>query len=145
MDLIADHAGGAIAQEVCRHAIVDGQRPSSNRQTALSGISYSNVSEKLFSAVQAMEANLDEPLSMDAVAKHAGVSRRQLERRFITTVGLTPAKHYMKLRVDHAKRLIEGTRMPLVDISLLPAVLCLPRTFLSASKRSKARLHNRLA
>ncbi|MER9076733.1 AraC family transcriptional regulator [Mesorhizobium sp. M0904] len=66
VDLIADHAGGAIAQEVCRHAIVDGQRPRSNRQTAPSGISYSNVSHTLTSATWSANSDVlyrtfDEP------------------------------------------------------------------------------------
>lgn len=130
VDLIASHAGAKVAQEVCRHAIVDGQRSGSHRQTAPSGLSYANVSEKLVSAVQAMEANLDDPLSMNAIAKGAGVSRRQLERLFVTHVGTPPAKHYMKIRLEQAKRLIEGTRMPLIDI----AIAC---GFVSASHFSK--------
>ncbi|RWB52582.1 MAG: hypothetical protein EOQ42_24290, partial [Mesorhizobium sp.] len=72
VDLIASHAGATVAQQVCRHAIVDGQRSGSNRQTAPLGLSYSNISEKLVLAVQTMEANLDSPFSMDAVAHRAG-------------------------------------------------------------------------
>ncbi|MER9076655.1 GlxA family transcriptional regulator [Mesorhizobium sp. M0904] len=130
VDLIASHAGATVAQQVCRHAIVDGQRSGSNRQTAPSGLSYANVSQKLVVAVQTMEANLDNPLSMHAVAHRAGVSRRQLERLFVTHVGVSPAKHYLKVRLDHAKRLIEGTRMPLIDI----AIAC---GFVSSSHFSK--------
>ncbi|BCH12619.1 AraC family transcriptional regulator (plasmid) [Mesorhizobium sp. 131-3-5] len=130
IDLIASQAGATVAQDVCRYAIVDGQRSGSNRQTAPSGLSYANVSEKLVIAVQTMEANLDNPLSMDVVAKRSGVSRRQLERLFVTHVSLSPAKHYLKIRLDHAKRLIEGTRMPLIDI----AIAC---GFISASHFSK--------
>ncbi|MFD1984366.1 GlxA family transcriptional regulator [Mesorhizobium newzealandense] len=130
VDLIASRAGATVAQEVCRHAIVDGQRAGANRQTAPAGISYANVSEKLVSAVQTMEANLDDTLSMNAIAKHAGISRRQLERLFVTHVGTTPAKHYLKIRVDQAKRLIQGTRMPLVEI----AIAC---GFVSSSHFSK--------
>ncbi|MER9832771.1 GlxA family transcriptional regulator [Mesorhizobium sp. M0134] len=130
VDLIASQAGATVAQEVCRHAIVDGQRSGSNRQTAPSGLSYANVSEKLVVAVQTMEANLDNPLSMDVVAKRAGLSRRQLERLFLTHVGVSPAKHYLKMRLDHAKRLIEGTRMPLIDV----AIAC---GFISSSHFSK--------
>ncbi|WP_442921234.1 helix-turn-helix domain-containing protein [Mesorhizobium sp. Cs1299R1N1] len=55
---------------------------------------------------------------MSDISKRIGVSRRQLERLFGTYVGTTPAKHYLSLRVDHAKRLIEGTRLPLVDVAM---------------------------
>ncbi|MER9883510.1 GlxA family transcriptional regulator [Mesorhizobium sp. M0118] len=130
VDLIASEVGAGIAQEVCRYAIVDGQRSGSNRQTIPSGISYANVSENLVNAIQTMETHLDNLFSIDAIAKRAGVSRRQLERLFLHHVGISPAKHYMKIRVDHAKRLIQGTRMPLVEI----AIAC---GFISASHFSK--------
>lgn len=32
--------------------------------------------------------------------------------------GVSPARHYLKVRIVHAKRLIEGTNMPVVDIAI---------------------------
>jgi len=130
VDLVASHAGGSIAREVCRHAIVEGQRSGSNRQTGPSGMAFVGVSESLAAAIRIMEENIEFPLSMSEVSKRVGVSRRQLERLFGTYVGISPAKHYLKLRIDHAKRLIEGTRLPLVDIAIASG-------FVSASHFSK--------
>ncbi|ESY29618.1 GlxA family transcriptional regulator [Mesorhizobium sp. C386A] len=130
LDLIGSHAGGSIAQEVCRYATVEGQRPGSNRQTGPSGLAFAGVSDKLVLAMRTMEENIEFPLDMGEVAQSAGVSRRQLERLFANHIGLTPARHYLRIRVDHAKRLIEGTRMPLLDI----AMAC---GFISASHFSK--------
>ncbi|MGX9148222.1 GlxA family transcriptional regulator [Mesorhizobium sp. 128a] len=118
VDLIATQAGAFIAQEVCRHATVDGQRSGSNRQTGSSGIAFAGVSESLVAAIRVMEENIESPIAMSDISKRIGVSRRQLERLFGTFVGVTPAKHYLILRVDHAKRLIEGTRLPLVDVAM---------------------------
>ncbi|RWE25117.1 MULTISPECIES: GlxA family transcriptional regulator [unclassified Mesorhizobium] len=118
VDLIANKAGAFIAQEVCRHATVDGQRSGSNRQTGPSGVAFAGVSECLIAAIRIMEENIESPIAMSDLSKRIGVSRRQLERLFGTYVGSTPGKHYLRLRVDHAKRLIEGTRLPLVDVAL---------------------------
>ncbi|MER8460128.1 GlxA family transcriptional regulator [Mesorhizobium sp. M1300] len=130
VDLIGSHAGVVIAQEVCRHATVDGQRSGSNRQTGPSGLAFAGVSEKLVAAMQVMEENVEVPLTMDEVAKVVGISRRQLERLFATHIGITPVRHYLKIRVDRARRLVEGTRMPLIEV----AIAC---GFVSASHFSK--------
>ncbi|AZO12044.1 GlxA family transcriptional regulator [Mesorhizobium sp. M3A.F.Ca.ET.080.04.2.1] len=130
VDLIGSHAGRYVAQEVCRHATVEGQRSGSNRQTGPSGLAFTGVSDKLVMAMRIMEENVEFPLPMDEVADRAGISRRQLERLFAVHLGLPPVRHYLRIRVDHAKRLIEGTRMPIIDV----AIAC---GFISASHFAK--------
>ncbi|MGX9181645.1 helix-turn-helix domain-containing protein [Mesorhizobium sp. BHbdii] len=49
--------------------------------------------------------------------------RRQLARLFAKHIGVSPVKYYLKLRVDYAKRLIEGTRLPLVDTRIASGVV----------------------
>ncbi|WP_192385562.1 GlxA family transcriptional regulator [Mesorhizobium silamurunense] len=139
VDLIGSHTGGFVAQEVCRHATVEGQRSGSNRQTGPSGLAFAGVSDKLVLAMRVMEENVEFPLSMDEVAQRGGISRRQLERLFATHIGQPPVRHYLRIRVDHAKRLIEGTRMPIIDI----AIAC---GFMSASHFAKCfRAFNRFS
>ncbi|MER9136113.1 GlxA family transcriptional regulator [Mesorhizobium sp. M0830] len=130
VDLIASHAGAYIAQEVCRHATVEGQRSGSNRQTGPSGLAFAGVCDKLAMAMRIMEENVEIPLLMGDIADRVGISRRQLERLFATHINQPPARHYLRIRVDQAKRLIEGTRMPIIDI----AVAC---GFMSASHFAK--------
>jgi transcriptional regulator GlxA family with amidase domain len=130
VDLIGSYAGADIAQEVCRYATVEGQRSGSNRQAAPSGLAFGGVSDKLVKALRVMEENVEYPLSMNDVARLAGVSRRQLERLFSRYIGAPPVQHYLKVRLDHAKRLVEGTRMPIIDI----AIAC---GFISASHFAK--------
>ncbi|WP_296746310.1 GlxA family transcriptional regulator [Mesorhizobium sp.] len=118
VEFIGCHAGDFIAQEVCRHATVDGQRSGSSRQTGPSGVAFARVSENLLIATQIMEDNIEFPLSMDQIAQRVGISRRQLERLFASHIGLAPAQYYLRVRLDHARRLIEGTRMPIVDVAM---------------------------
>ena len=79
---------------------------------------------------QRFSGALQSALTMDEVAQKAGISRRQLERLFGSHIGLPPVRHYLRIRVDHAKRLIEGTRMPIIDT----AIAC---GFMSASHFAK--------
>ena len=130
MDLVGSHAGNFIAQEVSRYATVAGQRSGSNRQTGPAGMAFAGVDDKLVMALRIMEENVERPLSLGKVAKLCGISRRQLERLFATHLGTSPLRHYLQVRVEHARRLIEGTHMGLIDI----AVAC---GFQSASHFSK--------
>ncbi|CDX24832.1 AraC family transcriptional regulator [Mesorhizobium plurifarium] len=130
VDLVATHAGAFVAQEVCRHATVEGQRSGSSRQTGPSGIAFTGGSESLVAATRIMEENLEFPIPMDDLSKRVGISRRQLERLFRRHLGVPPSRYYLKLRIEHAKRLIEGTRLPVVDIAFASG-------FVSASHFSK--------
>ncbi len=69
-------------------------------------------------AVEAMERSLEDPLSTEALARLAGVSRRQLERLFRTYLGDTPSGHYLKLRLRRARQLLEQTEMSVLDVGL---------------------------
>ncbi|MER8428429.1 GlxA family transcriptional regulator [Mesorhizobium sp. M1403] len=118
VDMIANHVGAFTAQEVCRHVTVEGQRSGTNRQTGPTGLAFAGVSDKLLMAMRIMEENVEYPLTMSEVAERSGVSRRQLERLFAAHVHVPPVRHYLRVRVDHAKRLIEGTSMPIIDIAI---------------------------
>ncbi|MDX6007920.1 GlxA family transcriptional regulator [Cupriavidus necator] len=73
----------------------------------------------LVEAIALMEANLEEPLQADEIARLAGVSRRQLERIFRQCLGTAPSRHYMELRLAHAQRLIRDSRHSLLQIALM--------------------------
>ena len=69
-------------------------------------------------AVEAMERSLEDRLSAEALARLAGVSRRQLERLFRTYLDDTPSGHYLKLRLRRARQLLEQTEMSVLDVGL---------------------------
>jgi transcriptional regulator GlxA family with amidase domain len=54
-------------------------------------------------------ANLDQDLSVEALAAHACMSRRSFTRRFRETTGTTPAKWVLARRLDSARALLETT------------------------------------
>lgn len=73
---------------------------------------------KLVRVLELMEKNIEDPLSLEALARSCGISRRQLERIFRTHLEETPSGHYLKLRLVRAKQLLEQTRMSILDVSL---------------------------
>ena len=67
---------------------------------------------KLAEAVAFMEANIEELISLDEIASHVGLSRRQLERLFQKYLHCVPTRYYMRLRLMHARQLLLQTSMP---------------------------------
>ena len=130
VELIGSHAGQDVALEVCRYSTVEGQRSGSNRQACPAGLTFSCVSESTIAAMRAMEQHIEHPLTSLELSRRVGLSYRQLQRLFALHIGMTPGRYYLNLRLDHARRLVEGTRLPLVDI----AIAC---GFVSASHFSK--------
>ncbi|MEJ6001304.1 GlxA family transcriptional regulator [Paucibacter soli] len=77
-----------------------------------------NGSAKLAEAVALMEANLGEPLSTEDIAGLVGVSRRQLERLFKQHLDTLPARWYLSLRLERARRMLRQTSQSVLQIGL---------------------------
>jgi len=54
---------------------------------------------------------LDKPLSVDEMARHAVMSRRNFTRRFRAETGTSPLQWLLLQRVQRARRLLEGTEL----------------------------------
>ncbi|MEJ3404838.1 helix-turn-helix domain-containing protein [Rathayibacter sp. YIM 133350] len=52
---------------------------------------------------------LEDPLTIDALARHAAVSPRTFSRRFVEDTGYTPMQWILRARVDLARELLEST------------------------------------
>ncbi|MFB7512587.1 GlxA family transcriptional regulator [Streptomyces sp. NPDC056144] len=65
---------------------------------------------------------LDEPLTLDLLARHAAVSARTFSRRFVEDTGYTPMQWVMRARIDLARELLErsdrGVEQIAADVGL---------------------------
>ena len=64
-----------------------------------------------------MQARLDCSIRLDDLAAASGLSVGQYARRFKITTGYPPHQYLIQLRVERAKRLLEGA-MPIVEVAL---------------------------
>ncbi|MFE7623352.1 GlxA family transcriptional regulator [Streptomyces sp. NPDC057509] len=60
---------------------------------------------------------LGEPLTLDALARHAAVSPRTFSRRFAEDTGYTPMQWVMRARVDMARELLERSERGVEQIA----------------------------
>lgn len=72
---------------------------------------------KLQEAVALMEANLEEPIELDKLARYVGLSRRQLERLFCEYLRCSPSRYYLKLRLLKAQQILRQTTLPIVAVA----------------------------
>lgn len=64
--------------------------------------------EKLQTALALMSEHLTHMLAIDELAQAMGISRRHLERLFKRTLGCSPSRHYLYLRLQQARRLLQA-------------------------------------
>jgi transcriptional regulator GlxA family with amidase domain len=61
--------------------------------------------------------HLDEPLTLEALARNARVSARTFSRRFVEDTGYTPMQWVLRARVDLARELLERTDLAVGQIA----------------------------
>lgn len=131
LSLIARDHGPDLAASVADQLIHHRIRESGERQRMDLRIRLGIAHPKLLHIVGLMETTFADPLGSQELAEAVYLSKRQLERLFLKYLGRSPAKHYLCIRLEHARHLIRQTAMPLLTI----AIEC---GFASASHFSKA-------
>ncbi|MDX1514097.1 MAG: GlxA family transcriptional regulator [Gammaproteobacteria bacterium] len=111
-----DH-GGHLAIAISEEFICERIRGTNDRQRIPLRLHLGTSQPKLVEAVSLMEANLEEPMSLDELAQHVGLSRRQLERLFQKHLNCVPTRYYLELRLARARQLLLQTSMSIVDVA----------------------------
>jgi LacI family transcriptional regulator len=57
------------------------------------------------------------PVLVSDIARHTGVSRRALERRFLQILQRTPAQELRRHQLDRARQLLADTNLPMADVA----------------------------
>lgn len=127
---IAPRYGKELATAVSDQLIHDRIRGPHDQQRLTLQSRLGIRDAKLLSVVAQMEANIEEPLSRNALARSVELSTRQLERLFGDKLGGTPRRYYLGLRLRHARQMLLQT-----DLSVLGVALACG--FVSASHFSK--------
>ena len=118
LTLIAREQGAELAENIAEEYLHERIRDFTERQRTPLKVRLGTSQPKLVELVTLMEANLHEPLTLDELAAHARLSRRQVERLFQRHLGCAPTRYYMDLRLARARQLLLQTEMPITDIAL---------------------------
>jgi len=115
--LIERHFGRAQAIKSLRILIEDQPLPSRTLQPE-SVMSRHGKDTIVHRAMLMIERKLSEPDPLMGIATSLGVSLRQLERRFVSDVGVTPRDYRLHLRLERAKWMVDHTDLSVTDIGL---------------------------
>ncbi len=74
--------------------------------------------EHVAEAVRHAESHLERPPSLADLARRAGMSSYQLDRRIRRVFGMSTGQWQIKLRMDAAERLLRETSLSIVEIAL---------------------------
>ncbi|MFT6675876.1 MAG: transcriptional regulator GlxA family with amidase domain [Sulfitobacter sp.] len=113
LDLIGTGHGATLARRIAGTFIYDPTPPRPQSRT-----SDRRHNATTARAEQMMEAALDDPLPLAALARQLGLSPRALQLQFKRRLGVTPQAHYLTLRLSEAARLVTQTHRPLQEIAL---------------------------
>jgi AraC family transcriptional regulator, glycine betaine-responsive activator len=115
--LIATTHGQELAGKVSEQCLMDRIRQPHDHQRMPYRVRLGIHHPKLIGAIEMMEANVEEPLDQEMLARYVGLSRRQLERLFRKHLGRTPAQYYLELRLERARHLLYQTTMPIMNVA----------------------------
>ncbi|UXY19076.1 DJ-1/PfpI family protein [Streptomyces cynarae] len=116
LHIIRTDYGAAVANRVARLALVAPVRPGGQTQFTQTPLPPERGNACSDTRGWAMR-NLDKPLTLTDLARHAGVSVRTLTRRFHAESGVSPLQWLLHQRIERAKELLETTTLPMDRIA----------------------------
>ncbi|QOF75081.1 GlxA family transcriptional regulator (plasmid) [Aminobacter sp. SR38] len=118
ISLVERRCGADVARSVCRFLTADRWREGESYQSTPPGLRFNGASERLIRIIRMMENSIDEPLSLGAISRLEGLSRRQIERLFLRHLQTPPMRYYLLLRMARARQLIELTDMSVLEVAI---------------------------
>jgi transcriptional regulator GlxA family with amidase domain len=117
LNLIEEKLGPQVSARVSEQFIVERIRDANDRQYVPLRAQVGNVHRSVIAVASLMEANIENPLPLEQIARKSGLSRRQIERLFQRHVNCVPKRYYLDLRLKRARELLVQTSMPVMAIS----------------------------
>src|ERR671919_640050 len=107
-----DH-GAEVANAFARRMVVPPQRDGGQAQFVDAPVPATPDDDVIGRTLDWAAGHLDEPLTVDDLARRALLSSRTFARRFRAVTGTTPMQWLLRQRVLHAQRLLESTDLPI--------------------------------
>ncbi|MFB7916875.1 GlxA family transcriptional regulator [Streptomyces sp. NPDC056061] len=107
--LVEEDHGRDVALRVARHLVVFLCRPGNQAQFSAQLVAQTARREPLREVQHWITEHPAEDLTVEALAARARLSPRHFARAFRAETGLTPGRYVDRVRMEHARRLLEDT------------------------------------
>ncbi|MFF5205839.1 GlxA family transcriptional regulator [Streptosporangium sp. NPDC000396] len=111
MHIVRRDHGSMVANRVARLCVIPPWREGGQAQFIERPVPEPSTATTSATRAWALE-QLHWPLALSELAAHAGMSVRTFSRCFRDEVGMTPVQWLTRQRVEHARRLLETTDLP---------------------------------
>lgn len=118
LHLVRRDLGAHVANQLARRMVVPAHRPGGQAQFVDLSVPATD-DQGLAPVLDWARANLDQPLTVDDLARRAVVSRRTFYRRLQQATGTTPLQWLLNQRLARAQSLLESTDLPVEKIARL--------------------------
>lgn len=115
--LVEEDLGASVALKVAQMMVVFLRRPGGQAQFSATLAAQASESGPFSDLLAWLSDNIRRDLSVENLARRVAMSPRNFARLFHQRVGITPAKHIEKLRLEAARRLLESTAMALEEVA----------------------------
>lgn len=115
--LVEEEHGREVALTIARHLVVFLRRPGNQAQFSAQLAAQTARREPLRDVQQWITEHPGGDLGVEALAARARLSPRHFARAFRAETGVTPGRYVERVRVEHARRLLEETREGIAQIS----------------------------
>ncbi|MGD1867919.1 MAG: GlxA family transcriptional regulator [Neomegalonema sp.] len=119
--IVAQDLGEEIAAAISATFVLDRVRNAEEPQRRVESAHPSSgggMPRKLATAIAAMEANIEVPLRLAAVAETAGLGERHLTRLMREHLDASPSAFYLRLRLTRARQLLLQTSMSAQEVAI---------------------------
>jgi transcriptional regulator GlxA family with amidase domain len=110
-----DH-GSEVANRAARRCVVPPWRDGGQSQFIERPLPETGDSTTAATRAWALE-RLEQPIELADLARHASMSVRTFTRRFRDETGMSPGRWLLHQRVEHARRLLESTDLPIDGVA----------------------------
>lgn len=117
LHILRNDLGVATANHAARRLVAAPYRSGGQAQFVRRNVP-TTTGERFAATREWVLRHLDEPISIDLLARHASVSPRTFSRRFHGETGYTPMQWVMRMRVDLARELLENTDLGIDEIAV---------------------------
>jgi transcriptional regulator GlxA family with amidase domain len=118
LHIIRRDFGEEVVAGVCERAIVDRIRNAGDRQRLPFAPRLEEHHPAVTRLIERMQQTLTEPVPVEELVADLGLTRRQVERLFRSELRNSPARYYMKLRLERARLLLQQMSTPIVEIAV---------------------------
>lgn len=118
LGILRHRLGTRAVAAIADQFILDHMRDTADQQPVPLAVRMGAARQALVEVVALMEANIEEPLTLEELARLTGISERQMQRMFRDHLDVTPIRYYLSLRLRHARDLLRHSSMPVMSIML---------------------------